>query len=66
MEPSTRPELAQLLAKVLYRMLARSNAAKILPPQNVQDSDTIALPHAPKDCSLSTTVNSNLSGENKE
>ena len=51
-------ELVQLLARVLYRM--------IRPPQNVVNSSRIALPAAPKDCSLSTVVNTKVSGENKE
>ena len=59
----TRSELAQLLAKVVYRVLQ----PKVLPLQNVADSEQDCLAVSPERLlSVTNTVNSNLSGENKQ
>ena len=56
-----RSELVQLLAKVVYRLVQ----PKVLPPQNVADSEQDCLAVSPKTLlTVTTTVNSNLSGEN--
>ena len=63
----TRTELVQLLAKVLHRViLARAVPLKVLAPQNVPDTQQVCLASSPKTLlSVTTAVNSNLSGENK-
>ena len=52
----TRSELAQLLAKVVYRLLQ----PKILTPQNVDDSGQDCLAVSPETLlTVTTTVNAN-------
>ena len=58
----TRPELVQLLAKVLHRMVAHP---KVLPTQNDPHSEQVCLDDSPKEVlSVTRTVNNQLSGEN--
>jgi hypothetical protein len=56
-----RSELVQLLAQVVYRLVK----PKILSPQNVAHSKQDCLAVSPKTLlSVTTTVNTELSGEN--